>query len=63
MVAGPRNIPAIIINLSSLSKQELDLCRKDKLECEAHNSSNRLFPTNACKEKNVLTLHFFKDQV
>ena len=63
MVGGPRNpdITAIRINLSSLSK-ELDLCRDDKLECETHNSYNRLLPTNTCKEKSVLTSQFFKDQ-
>ena len=38
MVAGPRNITAVRINLNSLSKQELALCRDDKLECETHNS-------------------------
>ena len=62
MVAGPRNITAIRINLSSLSKQELALCRDDKLECETHNSYNRLPHSNTCQKKNVLTFHFFKDQ-
>ena len=38
VLAEPRNIPAIGINLNSLSKQELVLCRDDKLECETHNS-------------------------
>ena len=31
-MAGPRNITAVRINLSSLSKQELALCRDDKLD-------------------------------
>ena len=38
VVAGPRNIPAIRINVSSLSKEELDLCGNDKLEYKTHNS-------------------------
>ena len=38
VLAEPRNIPAIRINLSSLNKQELAFCRDDKLECETHNS-------------------------
>ena len=62
VLAGRMNIPVIKINLSSLSKQELALCTDDKLECETHNSQKWLLHTNAFKEKNGLTFHFFKDQ-
>ena len=38
VLAGSRNIPVIRINLSCLSKEELDLCGNDKLEYKAHTS-------------------------
>ena len=38
VLAEPRNITTIRINLSSLSKQEVALCSDDNLEGETHNS-------------------------